>query len=233
MPITVAEWSQAVLGKKVNVDKTLVGQGTKFASSASIVLGAQTRTKPTGKDTPEALLVDFPTPGDFIAIGVVQNVTVAQQKQITQLYEIGSTESYIIPGRTTLQASLSRVMVDGDSLMKCLYPYPEETDTGGGGPTDLTKMSTEFQDSAPGYHVGPGKSIGDTGNWFYIDLASKFFNIPFTLGFFFYDNENNPLGAFYLQDAMIQAHQISVAAQQTIVLENVSIRASKVGMFSS
>ena len=197
MPRTASVWAQDLATKSMHVD-TSISSGKDFTSSASIVLAAKKGTMTDGtfqKNSGE-------TADDFEVIGVVQNASVSQNKQLAQIFEIGSKESYFVPGRTVVQASISRVSIDGDSLMKVMYPNGTRTSDAG------------FSDPA--------------GHTYYINLASDFFNNSLDLAFFFYDGQADPVGAFYLKDAHIQAHQISLASQQTVVLENISLRASQV-----
>ena len=213
MPRTVTDWNAFVLGKPAHVaPDTEIGSGKDFSSAASIVIAARIGaiTKEGGFDR---------NPGDgganWMTIGVVQNASVSQNKQLAQIFEIGSTESYFVPGRTVCQASLSKVMIDGDSLMKAMYATLG--DAAPDGPYDNMGFTNDNT-----------VSTTNNKNYFYINLASNFFNNPLDLGFFFYDGQNDPLGAFYLKDAHIQAHQITLAAQQTVVLENISLKASQV-----
>lgn len=208
MPRNVAEWQSEVLGQDQHVYRdSELSSGKDFTSAATIVLAARLGTTTDGsfeKETNDA-------PASWETIGVVQNASVAQNKQLAQIFEVGSRESYFVPGRTVVQATLSRVMIDGDSLMKVVYPEVDSV-----VPTD-TVVNTGFMNTK-----------ADRDNIFYINLASDFFNNSLDLAFFFYDGENAPLGAFYLKGAHIQAHQISLASQQTVVLENISLRANQV-----
>ena len=112
MPQTVEQWQTALVGSNlVHVDPDIT-DGSAFTSSATIVIGARKGeivSKVFSKDGG-----DSPTAADFEAIGVVQNASVAQNKQLAEIFEIGSKESYFIPGRTVIQATISRVMIDGD-----------------------------------------------------------------------------------------------------------------------
>ena len=42
------------------------------------------------------------------------------------------------------------------------------------------------------------------------------------------DMENQKYGGLYLENCLIQSHQLSLAGQQTILVENVGIRCSRV-----
>jgi hypothetical protein len=136
-------------------------------------------------------------------IGLLENATLQQNKQINQLFEIGSKKSYIVPGRTYKRLSLSRVLFNGDSLLKVITsstPYP-------------TDDSIATNDAPAG---------GDDAR-LYIDIASAYFNVPVDLGFVIHDQEDDAFGAFALTGCYVQSHQMSLSGQQTVVMENVTI----------
>ena len=62
----------------------------------------------------------------------------------------------------------------------------------------------------------------------WINLASEMFNHPFGLAFLMKNMEGQSWGGVFLEECFIQAHQFSVASQQTVLLENCSLRAAKV-----
>jgi len=218
MPRNVADWANNVLQSGTGHVDPHIPSGKEFTSSSTIVIAAHKGqySATTGSFVKDVGADGAPGPADFETIGVVQNATVAQNKQLAQIFEIGSHESYFVPGRAVVQASLSRVMIDGDSLMKTMYP----------------------SETAEGFPAGPGfkrdtlvtTAAGDISvqKHFFINLADVFFNAPLDLAFFFYDGSGQAMGGFYLKDAHIQAHQISLASQQTVVLENITLRANKV-----
>ncbi len=169
-----------------------------FLSSESIVICS---------GPPE--LTDLKLPEKLIPIGLVQNAQVSQSKQINQIFEIGSRKPIFIPGRTLINVQISKILFDGASLMKALYLQ----DNSGNPP--------KFDENKLGSPAA--KSPGN----FYINLASKFFNKPFGLGFFLRDMEDDAYGGFYLNNCFVQNHTFGLSAQQTVLVENVAIRCSK------
>lgn len=154
---------------------------------------------------------ESPTPATLIPIGVLQNVGIQQQKQINQLYEIGSRKAYFIPGRVMIQIQLSRVLFNGDSLMAVLY---------GGGTDD-----TVGGDSAGSiYATADGASAGK----FYMNLAADFFNSRLDLAIIVQDSQGDPAGAIIFRECFIQAHGMGISSNQTIVAENVSLRCQNI-----
>jgi len=177
--------------------------GTDFVSSESIVICAAKMPEP-GTNPSERII----TPDLLVPIGVLDNASVIQNKQIQQVFEIGSKIPFFIPGRTFIQANLTRVVFNGDSLLRVLYPVnPDQAEPHG--------------PDAPGSHY-------NTVKHFYANLASSFFNHSLDLAFIVQDSESEPMGALVLRDCFIQTYQMSITGQQTIVMENCSLRCSRI-----
>ena len=175
-------------------------------------------------------LTDANPPTNLIPIGLVQNVQVTQAKQIQQLFEIGSKIPFFIPGRTTVQVGMARVLFDGPSLMQALYVYNEGGDplyvpAIPAGQTNLSNPGEPFSAADPNV-IGSVSAGFDTTNnaEFFINLASEFFNKPLGLGCVLYDMQQQAYGGFYLEECYIQSHRFSASAQQTVLMEDVGIR---------
>jgi hypothetical protein len=59
--------------------------------------------------------------GTFSPIGVIQGYNWSEQRQIDLIFELGSDIPYLIPGRTTGQISISRMLLYGRDLINTLY----------------------------------------------------------------------------------------------------------------
>jgi len=170
--------------------------------------------------------------GNLLPIGLVQNVTVNQNKNIQQLFEIGSRKPFFVPGRTLTHVGLSRVMFDGPSLLKAVYLRKEEASSIATIP-DFNNLQINGVNSTdePGVDASnsaaPGNPEG-TGSAFFINLASSFFNSPLGLGFVLKNQNDEGYGGFYLEECYIQNHSFSAAGQQTVLAENIGIRATRV-----
>lgn len=149
---------------------------------------------------------------DVRPVGLVQNAQITQNKQIQQLFEIGSRKPFFIPGRTLIQLGMSRVLFDGASLMRALYEVSVDASTDNFDSKDNIPPTEPYDATASGA--------------FYMNLASEFFNRPLGLAFILHDGQNEKYGGFYLENCYIQTHGMSMAGQQTVLLENVGIRAS-------
>lgn len=176
------------------------------------------------------------SPSNLIPIGLVQNVQVTQQKQLQQLFEIGSKQPYFIPGRTIIQAGIARILFDGPSLLQALYvfndngdqlyvPAISETSSALSNPGEPFNLA-----GTDPVQIGTTTGGFDTTNnaEFFINLASEFFNRPLGLGMVLYDMQQQAYGGFYMEECYIQSHRLSVSAQQTVLMEDVGIRCSAI-----
>ncbi|MBC8410394.1 MAG: hypothetical protein H8E12_16980 [Rhodobacteraceae bacterium] len=203
MPNTLENWTDNFGPNHVQPLDGLYGKGTGYISSESVIVCSATASyAESTQDMIESL-----TP-----IGLVENAAVQQSKQLQQLFEIGSRRPFFVPGRVQISATLARVMFNGPSLMKTVYqnvtpPLEEQIRT-----------NTVTVDDLP----------GPVGEDFYINLASEYFNHPLGLAFLIRDMDKGGYGGFFLEECFIQGHQFSLAAQQTVLLENVSLRAAAI-----
>ena len=197
-----------------NVQNIDAGDGGEFLSAESTVLCAGPRT--LAADTTK-----------IAPIGLVQNAQLSQNRQVQQLFEVGSRKPFFVPGRTLTQVGLSRVIFDGPSLMKALYTVAP--DSGTAGVIDNFSAADQNLPASPYNSEAADKS--ETGD-FFINLASEFFNRPMGLAFVFKDMEADNYAGVYLENCYIQTHSLSMSGQQTVLLENVGIRATTVVPFS-
>jgi hypothetical protein len=170
-----------------------------FVRGASVLLVAGPRRKPD--------LSNASTANDMLwPIGLLQTGSISQQKQLEEIFEIGSERRYFITGRTFYSLQAARIMVDGASLMRALYN--ERTHS------DQTIVEENW----------PGTPYGTTGTDYYLNLASIFFNKP--TGILMIDNNNDDVvtGAVYLEDCYIQNYNRQIVAAQTVVAEQCTVR---------
>lgn len=57
----------------------------------------------------------------FRAVGFIQGLSVDEQKQLSLMYELGSSAPMIIPGLTQGQMSLQRVLLNGIDFLNTVY----------------------------------------------------------------------------------------------------------------
>jgi len=184
--------------------------------------------------------LDLSGVNNLIPIGLVQNFAVNQGKQIFTYNEVGSSVPYMIPGRTRISASMSRVLFDGPSLMYVLnlsynsgvYDEFQDVPEGVGGVNNdalMDKPTSPFPvpDKNGVISITHGKGATQLGD-FMVNLRSSFFNKPLGLGVVLYDNESQPYGGFYLEENYINAYNLAIQSQAVVLMENVSMFATNI-----
>ena len=206
MANTIQDWDSS--GGYVD-DEVLQGSSARdYVAAESVVIAAG----PPALDTPG---FDWSL---IKPIGVVQSVGIAQSRQLQQLFEIGSKESFFIPGKTFVNANFSRVLVHGPNLLRAFYSWYSPEGVG-------AAVGVTAPDISPGGDR-PGEPYPNA--YFYINLASELFSRPIGLLLYMQDTEKEDYAASYLENCFIQSHQMSVSAQQTLIMENVQVRSSKI-----
>lgn len=94
-----------------------VNQNTFMSASKCIIYAAPN----TGGTDSDSL-------GTFAPVGVLQGYNWQESRQIEQIFEIGSEVPFLIPGRTTGQISLSRMLLFGVDLTNVLCGTDAATD---------------------------------------------------------------------------------------------------------
>ena len=220
---TYDEWKSSWQDNRVQE----VGSDYDFVSSESTLLVSGPPTW------------DGATESNPIPVGLVQNANVSQNKQIQQLHEVGSRELFTIPGRTFVQVGIARIMFDGPNLLFALHSYYDVNQN-----VLIPKLSAAQQDlNSPygkptipypddsfgtGTHTVNENTTDEELNAYWGNLGSSIFNKPMGLGFIFMDTQSDFYGGMYLERCYIQSYNMGISAQQTIILENVQVRASKI-----
>lgn len=151
--------------------------------------------------------------GKLFPMGVIENVQVSQQKMLQQIREVGSRRAYIIGSHSSGNISMSRVMFSQASLLRA-----------------LTMANDDFSDidNPPGANFTEESYSGDAAKstadpiWF-SNLQSELFDRPIGLLFYMLDQRNNPYGAMYAEDAMIQTHSFAFASRGVAVAERTTL----------
>lgn len=168
-------------------------------------------------------------------IGVVDSSAIQQDRNLQQIFEIGSTRSYLMSARTITQMSINRILYNGPTMLRCLYAYypydkflqsnvayTSEEYTANkvqapmlGGAGDSV-MSLPIIQDAPGY--------GD----FWMNLASDLFSHPMGLVLFIKDNNKRNVAAMYLEECYIQNHSFQMSANSVVMAESCTIRCDRI-----
>jgi len=182
--------------------------------------------------------------GDSVyPIGVLENVGLSQSKQLQRIFEIGSSRSYFIPGRTIGSLTLGRVLYHGPSLLKVLYAHYKQT------ASDDPDTNLMYDPKGSTVNVGgvqvasPNQTLlelpalqaelhrikytpGVDDLW--MNLASDIFNQPTGICIYFRNQLDMTLGAVYLEECYVQGHQLSISSGSVLLMEGVSLQFDRV-----
>jgi hypothetical protein len=178
-------------------------------------------------------------PGDLstnfaLPIGVVDTGSMQQDRQMAQIFELGSKRSYILASRTTGVMSLARVFYKGPNLLRMLYAYYPEakintsiqqgasTEGTGNSITNTIQLNADSKEKLPGILDLPGYS-----NVFF-NLNSDLFSQPFGIVLYIKNNNSKEVAAVYLEECYIQNHVLNMSANNIIVAENTTLRFERV-----
>lgn len=139
---------------------------------------------------------------DLYPVGLLQQFTFSQSRQVAPMQTIGSGRAYFTTGKSMVQFNIGRLFAKGPNLLKALYKNAEKAGV------DLSKFGE--------------RPISSSASDFAINLDSELFLIPFGLQVIFRDKANNNLGAVYLENCMINSYNMGLAAGQNVMMENVA-----------
>jgi hypothetical protein len=179
--------------------------------------------------------------GDLVfPIGVLENVGLSQSKQLQRIFEIGSSRSYFVPGRTVGSITLGRVLYHGPSLLKVLYAHYKQTkgdikfnnkgkgalqNIGGVQVPDPNATLLELPALQKELHrvkFNPGYDD------LWLNLASDLFNQPTGMAIYFRNQLDVTVGGVYLEECYIQGHQLSISSGSALLMEGVSLQFDQV-----
>lgn len=200
---------------KYHIQQNITGGQFINAESTLVAAGPPSLSDPTTESQGDAV---YP-------IALLETFGLQQSRQLQRIFEIGSSRSYFVPGRTIGSVSLGRTFYYGPSLLRVMYAYwngtfedgsPDGIVAGaaadGGKPLLATAASTRALKRVPGY----GHML--------IDLASDLFALPTGMAVYFKDALSNTFGGFYLENCYVQGHQMTVSSGSVLIMEGVSLQ---------
>lgn len=157
--------------------------------------------------------------GDIVyPMGLIQNFTKGENKNISRIFEIGSERSYFISGRTVGQLSMSSIMYDGPSLLRRLYAYYEDSEGPVQVPPVFPNVGSDTMANPHDVKIPPGYEN------IYLNLASDLFSQPVGLLVYMKDNNEDTIAANYFESVYVPTHNIGTDAQGVIQQESVSLQ---------
>ena len=151
-------------------------------------------------------------------IGMVESAMINTQKMLQPLRELGSRRTYIIGGHSMGNISLSRVMYSHASLLRVLTIANGDY----AGPGDLDNPDGAFRYTP--FDAAESVASQTMKRQFSMNLQAEIFDRPIGLLFYMIDQRNQPYGAMYAEDCMIQNHSLSMVAQGIAMSEQVSMQ---------
>ena len=142
-------------------------------------------------------------------IGMMQQMSVAQQRAVQPVQAIGSGRSYFLAGKPNVQFTIGRLFAKGNNLNRALYQNLVNSTTIKGFNPDEPATSNDYTEGA-------------------FNLDSELFLIPFGMCVLFRDKSGGNLGSFYIESCMIQSYNIGIASGQNVVMENVTGLADRI-----
>lgn len=132
------------------------------------------------------------------AVGIAQDMSLSQNRQVIQVFEIGSNQKYTLSsGRTTGQIAISRLLFDGDSLLTVLAPL------------DITVGSDPHDKAGHG-------SVS-------LNLASSMFARSMGIILVFRDLESQNIAATFFEETFVVSHNMNISSNSPFIGENVSL----------
>lgn len=171
--------------KDAHLDPTIdAADANKFLSAARCVL----YVKPASKN-------GATTTSEYVRVGVVQGYSWGENKQMEQIFELGSDLPYWIPGRTTGQIQIQRILLSGEDFLNTVY----QDNSVQGAQTDPSKWIRSLRDiNIP------------------LDLLFVFYGQGNS-------GEYDARYTRLFKNSWIQSRQESISAGQILVAESVSI----------
>lgn len=175
-------------------------KGADFVSSESILLLAS----PIAIYNEDAL-------NSAAAVALAQDIQFSQQRQASQIFEIGSRKKYTFSsGRIQGSLRLSRILFDGPSLLKSLTPFVTGTPFTEGA-NDVWKVG----EPEVGDHAGYGN--------FYMNLGATLFSRPIGIFLVMRDVSEQNIGGVFLEGCYIVSHGLNVSSNQPFVGESADL----------
>lgn len=149
----------------------------------------------------------------FYPIGLVQSYNWNEQRQVDMIFELGSDVPFLVPGRTTGQLSISRMMLYGRDLINVLYNSTLNSNTNAVVDPGTNKYGQ--------YAIRSLKDIDKP-----LNLMFAMFSNDYNSGTFEHSLKLDASSKYYsrvFRSCWITSRGESLSAGQTVVAEQVSI----------
>lgn len=147
-------------------------------------------------------------------IGGVQGFSMSQNQGWTRAFEIGSHYGYMLPGRWSGAGSMSRLYIDGYSLLRVMYAYKDLSGQGGAGLNPILE-GLHPANWPTDVRMAPG--VDDD---VFLNLGSDYFRTPTGIMVVLSDIQSVPKTGIYLEECVVGSHQFGMGADGGILAES-------------
>lgn len=159
--------------------------------------------------------------------GLVENFSYSQAQQLMKIFEIGSSRSYTLGGRSDGNLSFSRVLYHGPSALRMVYSsYRAKNGSfdalvGNGAPGVRT---VDTGNTPPGT-VGAG---GDSDHDYFFNMQNALFRQPVGCLLFMKSQDGKGYAGLYFEDALVGSYATGTSSAGIIVQEQVGMRFDRI-----
>lgn len=158
-----------------------------------------------------------------IPCGLVQGFNSQQQQQLVRLFEIGSTRSVVVTGRSFGSLQMNRVVYNGPNLLRFMFAYYSNVTASSLGAIDKTKIAAALETTTTELINFNSEELAPGYEDFFMNLASTLFSIPVGILFYLKDAMDRPYGMVYFENVYISSQNLSVDEASPIMMEIVSM----------
>ena len=141
------------------------------------------------------------------AVGVLQNFSIQQSKQVVPHSAIGSSRTFFQSSKVMVQGNIGRLFINGKNLYRVLY--------------ENAFKSGYALKAEPLPHAGSNTK-------FLANLDSSLFLIPFGMAVVYRDKAKNTLGGVYIELVVIPSWGSQINAGSPTIVEGTSFMADRV-----
>jgi len=156
------------------------------------------------------------SPENLKPVGLLQSMSVSQQRQVTPAMAIGSSRMFMLPAKAQTTFQISRMFVKGRNLQRALLRGISAV-----ADKDVSDSLNDLERAhAPG---NPGMVF---------NMDSELGLIPFGMAVMFRNKSGQDIGSFYLESCMFESYQIGLQAGQNVVVEEIAGRCDRINPIS-
>lgn len=158
-------------------------------------------------------------------VGLIQNLSLNQQRQVLKFFEYGNEEYQMVAGKPRHTLSINRALFDGPSLLKYIgYAYSENDHRG--SPLFYRELMSDL-----GYTDGSLLSEVPGTSDFWVNLASDLFENP--IGIFINIKQKMPngrkvdYGGVFLENCIVNNHSITFDSNRRLLVEQMTMEVGR------